>query len=103
MQVTDERLDVTFDLARRDEEFGGDDDEGIAGRGEGGAAEYYPSLRVSGVYSESGEPLDFVQEGKERRGVCGGPAAAAKAGDTVRLLTGTAEIALRATATRRTT
>ena len=48
----------------------------------------YPTLRVSGVYSESGAPLDFVQEGKEND-----PEfavilpAAAKAGDTLRLLT----------------
>ena len=48
----------------------------------------YPTLRVSGVYSDSGAPLDFVQEGKDAD-----PdfavilPAAAKAGDTVRLLT----------------
>ena len=48
----------------------------------------YPTLRVAGVYAESGAPLDFVQEDKEYD-----PdfavilPAAAKAGHTVRLLT----------------
>jgi hypothetical protein len=48
----------------------------------------YPTLRVAGVYSESGAPLDFVQEAKEND-----PdfavilPQAAKAGQTVRLLT----------------
>jgi hypothetical protein len=48
----------------------------------------YPTLRVSGVYSESGAPLDFVQEDKKldpQFGVI--LPAAAKAGDTLRLLT----------------
>jgi hypothetical protein len=47
----------------------------------------YPSLRVSGVYSESGVPLDFVQEAREYDPwfavVLPHPA---KRGDTVRLL-----------------
>jgi hypothetical protein len=48
----------------------------------------YPTLRVAGVYSESGAPLDFVQEAKEND-----PdfavilPTAAKAGDQVRVLT----------------
>jgi hypothetical protein len=48
----------------------------------------YPTLRVSGVYSESGTPLDFVQEDKKLDPDFGIILpAAAKAGDTVRLLT----------------
>jgi len=52
------------------------------------ALNLYPTLRVSGVYSESGDPLDFVQENKDYdaqfavllpKG--------AKAGETIRLLT----------------
>jgi hypothetical protein len=48
----------------------------------------YPTLRVSGVYNESGMPLDFVQEDKKldpQFGVI--LPTAAKAGDTLRLLT----------------
>jgi hypothetical protein len=48
----------------------------------------YPTLRVSGVYSESGQPLDFVQEDKKfdpQFGVI--LPVAAKAGDTLRILT----------------
>jgi hypothetical protein len=48
----------------------------------------YSSLRVTGVYSESGMPLDFVQEDKKldpQFGVI--LPAASKAGDTLRLLT----------------
>ncbi|MGH9646012.1 MAG: M1 family metallopeptidase, partial [Bryobacteraceae bacterium] len=48
----------------------------------------YPTLRVSGVYSDSGAPLDFVQEDKKLDAAFGVMLpAAAKAGDTVRLLT----------------
>ena len=48
----------------------------------------YPTLRVSGVYSESGAPLDFVQEDKKLDPDFGVILPApAKAGDTVRLLT----------------
>lgn len=48
----------------------------------------YPTLRVSGVYSDTGLPLDFIQENKDAD-----PdfavvlPQAAKAGDTIRLLT----------------
>lgn len=52
------------------------------------ALNLYPTLRVSGVYSESGEPLDFVQEDKDNDPqfavVLAKPA---KVGDTVRILT----------------
>jgi Peptidase family M1 domain len=48
----------------------------------------YPTLRVSGVYSESGAPLDFVQEDKKLDPEFGVILPeAAKKGDTLRLLT----------------
>ena len=48
----------------------------------------YPSLRVTGVYSENGAPLDFVQEDKKLDSDFGVILpAAAKKGDTLRLLT----------------
>ena len=48
----------------------------------------YPTLRVSGVYSESGAPLDFVQEGKDYDpDFAAILPAVARAGETVRVLT----------------
>jgi hypothetical protein len=88
VQVTDERLDVTFD---RSGQMKSSAETTVKVRRDGVRVvrlNLYPTLRVSGVYSESGAPLDFVQEAKNSD-----PdfavilPAAAKAGDTLRLLT----------------
>jgi hypothetical protein len=88
VQVTDERLDVTI------ERSGAMKTSAVTTmkvRRDGVRVvrlNLYPTLRVSGVYSESGAPLDFVQEGKDYD-----PdfavilPEAAKAGDTLWLLT----------------
>ena len=88
MQVTDEKLDVTFD---RSGMMKASAETTVKLRHDGVRVvrlNLYPTLRVAGVYSENGAPLDFVQEAKDND-----PdfavilPAAAKAGDTVRVLT----------------
>jgi hypothetical protein len=88
MQVTDEKLDVTFD---RSGMMKASAETTMKMHHDGVRVvrlNLYPTLRVAGVYSENGAPLDFVQEAKDND-----PdfavilPAAAKAGDTVRVLT----------------
>jgi hypothetical protein len=88
VQVTDERVDVTID---RDATMKASAATTMKVLRDGVRVVHlnvYPTLRVSGVYSESGAPLDFVQEDKKLD-----PdfavilPAAAKRGDTLRLLT----------------
>jgi hypothetical protein len=88
VQVTDERLDVTFDLTGTMKTSA---ETTMAALWDGVRVvrlNLSPALRVSGVYGESGAPLDFVQEDKD------GDADFAvvlpepmKEGDTLRLLT----------------
>jgi len=88
VQVTDERLDVTIG---RDGEMKNTAETTMKVLRDGVRVvrlNIYPSLWVSGVYSESGAPLDFVREGEERdREFAVVLPKTAKAGDTVRLLT----------------
>ncbi len=88
IQVTDERLDTTIERngmlhVKADTTFKVLHDGMRVVR-----LDLYPTLRVSGVFAESGAPLDFVQEGKDLD-----PdfavvlPAATKAGDIVRLHT----------------
>jgi len=88
VQVTDERLDVTIG---RDGEMKNTAETTMKVLRDGVRVvrlNIYPSLWVSGVYSESGAPLDFVREGEERDGEFAVVLPkTAKAGDTVRLLT----------------
>ena len=88
VQVTDERLDVTLERSGMMKTSA---ITTIKMQRDGVRVlrlNLYPTLRVSGVYAESGAPLDFVQEGKDND-----PdfavilPAAAKAGDAMRLLT----------------
>ncbi len=88
IQVTDEKLDVTFEHSGMMKSSA---ETTMKIRHDGARVvrlNLYPTLRVAGVYSESGAPLDFVQESKDND-----PdfavilPAAVKAGDTVRLLT----------------
>src|ERR1017187_9336460 len=88
VQVTDERADVTMD---RDATMKGSAETTMKVLRDGLRVvrlNVYPTLRVSGVYSESGAPLDFVQENKKLDPdfavILPG---AAKRGDTLRLLT----------------
>jgi Peptidase family M1 domain len=87
-QVTDEKLDVTFDRSGMMKTSA---ETSVKLRRDGVRIvrlNLYPTLRVSGVYSESGAPLEFVQEAKEYD-----PAfavilpEAARAGQILRLLT----------------
>jgi hypothetical protein len=88
VQVADERLDATIDRsgmlkisAETTVKVLRDDVRVVR-------LNLYPTLRVSGVYSESGAPLDYVQEDKKLDpDFAAILPAAAKAGDTVRLLT----------------
>ena len=88
VKVTDERLDVTID---RGGEMKNTAETTVKVQRDGVRVvrlNIYPSLWVSGVYSESGAPLDFVREGEERDGEFAVILPkTAKAGDTVRLLT----------------
>jgi hypothetical protein len=88
VQVTDERVDMTID---RSGMLHGLAETTVKVRRDGVRVvrlNLYPTLRVSGVYSEAGAPLDFVQESKDLD-----PdfavilPEAAKAGQTIRLLT----------------
>jgi hypothetical protein len=88
VQVTDEKLDVTID---RSGVMKTSAETTLKLRRDGVRVvrlNLYPTLRVSGVYSESGAPLDFVQEDKlldpDFAVILPG---AAKKGDTLRLLT----------------
>jgi hypothetical protein len=88
IRVTDERLDVAID---RGATIKASAETTVKVLHDGVRVVHlnlYPSLRVSGVYSESGAPLDFVQEDKkldsEFAAILPAPA---KAGDTIRLLT----------------
>jgi hypothetical protein len=88
VQVTDERLDVTFDRAGQMKSSAETTMKVLRDGVRVVRLNLYPTLRVSGVYSESGAPLDFVQEDKNSD-----PdfavilPEAAKAGDTLRVLT----------------
>ncbi len=65
VQVTDERLDVTLERSGMMKTSAVTT---IKMQRDGVRVlrlNLYPTLRVSGVYAESGAPLDFVQEGKE--------------------------------------
>jgi hypothetical protein len=88
VKVTDERLDVTIDHGGSMKTSAETTVKVLRDGVRVVRLNLYPTLRVSGVYSESGAPLDFVQEDKKLD-----PdfavilPAAAKAGDTLRLLT----------------
>jgi len=88
VQVTDEKLDVGIE---RSGEMKASAETTVKVLRDGVRVvrlNLYPTLRVTGVYSESGEPLDFVQEDKKLDPDFGVILpAAAKAGDTLRLLT----------------
>ena len=88
VQVTDEKLDVAIE---RSGEMKASAETTVKVLRDGVRVvrlDLYPTLRVSGVYAESGEPLDFVQEDKKLDPDFGVILpAAAKAGDTLRLLT----------------
>jgi len=88
VRVTDVKLDVTFEKSGTMKSSA---ETTLTMRRDGVRVvrlELYPTLRVVGVFGESGLPLDFVQEAKD-----GDPdfavilPQAAKAGQTVRLLT----------------
>jgi hypothetical protein len=88
VQVTDERLNVTIE---RSGAMKSSAETTVKMRKDGVRVvrlNLYPTLRVTGVYSESGASLDFVQEAKEND-----PdfavilPEAAKAGETLRVLT----------------
>jgi hypothetical protein len=88
VKVTDERLDVTLE---RSGNLKGSAETTMKVLRDGVRAvplNLYPTLRVTGVYSETGAPLDFVQEDKnldpDFAAILPAPA---KAGDTLRLLT----------------
>ena len=88
VQVTGESVDVTFDLAGT---MKGSAETTMKVLRDGMRVvrlNLYPTLRVSGVYSESGAPLDFVQEAKDNDAEFAVVLPeGAKAGDTLRLLT----------------
>ena len=88
VQVNDERLDVTIDHSGM-LKISAETTVKVCRDGVRVVRlNLYPTLRVSGVYSESGTPLDFVQEDKKLDpDFAAILPAAAKAGDTVRLLT----------------
>ncbi len=88
VRVTDERLDVTFEKSGTMRSLA---ETTLTLRKDGVRVvplQLYPTLRVTGVFNESGLPLDFVQEGKDND-----PdfavilPQAGKAGQTMRLLT----------------
>ena len=88
VQVTDERLDATIDHSAMLKISAETTVKVLRDGVRVVRLDLYPTLRVSGVYSDSGTPLDFVQEDKKLD-----PdfavilPAAAKQGDTLRLLT----------------
>jgi hypothetical protein len=65
VQVTDERLDVTLDLTGTMKASAETTMTALWDGVRVVRLNLYPTLRVSGVYSESGAPLDFVQEDKD--------------------------------------
>jgi hypothetical protein len=88
VQVTDERLDVTFDRSGMMKTSAETTMKVLRDGVRVVRLNLYPTLRVSGVYSESGAPLDFVQEDKKLDPEFAAILpAAAKKGDSVRLLT----------------
>jgi len=88
VQVTDERVDVTFDLAGGMKSSAETTMKVLRDGVRVVRLNLYPTLRVSGVYSENGSALDFVQEGKDNDAEYAVVLpAAAKVGDTLRLLT----------------
>jgi len=65
IRVTDEKLDVTFERSGKMTSLA---ETTIAMRKDGVRVvplNIFPTLRVSGVFNEKGEPLDFVQEAKD--------------------------------------
>ncbi len=88
IQVTDERLDVTIDRSGQMKSTAETTLKVLRDGVRVVPLKLYPTLRVSGVYGESDAPLDFVQDDKKLDPDFGVIlSAAAKAGDTVRLLT----------------
>jgi hypothetical protein len=88
VKVTDELLDVTFDRAGLMKTSAETTFKVLHDGVRVVHLNLYSTLRVTGVYSESGAPLDFVQEDKKLDPEFGVILpATAKAGDTVRLLT----------------
>jgi hypothetical protein len=88
VQVSDERLDVIIDRGGTMKTSAQTTVKVLRDGVRVVRLNLYSSLRVTGVYSESGMPLDFVQEDKKldpQFGVI--LPAASKAGDTLRLLT----------------
>jgi len=88
VRVTDERLNVTFE---RSGNMKSSAETTVTMRRDGVRVvrlNLYPTLRVAGVYGEDGTPLDFVQEAKDADPEFAVVLpAAAKAGESVRLLT----------------
>ena len=87
-RVTDEKLDVSFENSGM---MHGSAETTLVSKQDGLQVvqlELYPTLRVSGVFSEAGEPLDFVQEDKDEDAQFAVILPkSVKAGETVRLLT----------------
>jgi hypothetical protein len=87
-QVTDERLDVTIDRGGAMKTSAETTMKVLRDGVRVVPLNLYGALRVTGVFSESGAPLDFVQEDKKLDPEFAAILpAAAKAGDTLRLLT----------------
>jgi hypothetical protein len=87
-QVTDERLDVTIDRGGAMKVSAETTMKVLRDGVRVVPLNLYGALRVTGVYSESGAPLDFVQEDKKLDPEFAAILpAAVKAGDTLRLLT----------------
>ena len=81
MKVTDERLDVTIERSGMMKTSAETTMKVLRDGVRVVRLNLYPTLRVSGVYSESGAPLDFVQEAKRTRsGLCGYPAGCGEGG-----------------------
>jgi hypothetical protein len=88
VQVTDERLDVAIDRGAMMKCSAETTMKVLRDGVRVVHLNLYPTLRVSGVYSENGTPLDFVQEDKKLDPEFGVILPqAAKKGDTLRLLT----------------
>ena len=85
VKVTDERLDVTIDRSALMKTSAETTVKVLRDGVRVVRLNLYRTLRASGVYSESGSPLNFVQEGRDEFAVI--LPAAAKVGDTLRLLT----------------
>jgi hypothetical protein len=87
-RVSDEKLDVTFDKSGSMKSSA---ETTLTARKDGVRVlrlNLFPTLRVSGVFSETGAPLDFVQEAKDADAQFAIVLpTAAKAGQTIRVLT----------------